>query len=70
MALWAGVHQGMLPSCRVMHCGSKNIMILVFDVTLQDHVIKGPFDFMGRSQSREVTILSSLVVIGFVVVEK
>ena len=40
-------HLAEFGECR--HCGSKDIMIFVFDVTLQEHVIKGSFDFMGRS---------------------
>ena len=30
------------------HCGSENILILVYHVILQDHEINGSFDFMGK----------------------
>ena len=43
------------------HCGSGDIMILVFHVILQNQVFKGSCDFMDRSTSRQVTILLSLV---------
>ena len=33
-------------------CGSKDIMILVCHVTLQDHVIIWSIDFKGRGPSR------------------
>ena len=49
------------------HCGSGD-MILVY-VILQDQVIKGSCDFMGRSPSKKVTILPSLVAIGTLLVE-
>ena len=39
-------------------------MILVFHVISKDHVIKVSCDFMGKSLSRKVTILQSLVPIG------
>ena len=32
-----------------IHCGSGDILILVFHVVLKDHVIKGSHDFMIRS---------------------
>ena len=51
------------------HCGSKDIMILVCKVILQDHVIKRLCDFMGRSSLMQVTILPSLVTIVALVVE-
>ena len=44
-------------------------MILVCDVISQEHVIKGSFDFMSRSPSRQVIILPSFVTIGVAVVE-
>ena len=31
-----------------MHCGSEDIVILVCHVILQDHVIKGTCDLIGR----------------------
>ena len=44
-------------------------MILVCHVILEDPVIKGPCDFMGRSLPREVTILTSSMAIGTVVMD-
>ena len=44
-------------------------MVFVSHVTLQDHVIKVLNDFMVRSLSRYVTMLSGLVAIGTVAVE-
>ena len=44
-------------------------MVSVCHVFLQEHVIQRSCDFMGRSQSKQVTILPSLVVIGTLVVE-
>ena len=46
------------------HYGSGDMMVLVYHLILQDHVIKGSCDFMGKSLSRYVTILPSLVAIG------
>ena len=51
------------------HCGSGDKMMLVCHVTLQDQVITGSRDFMGRSSSRYVIILSSLVAIETLIVE-
>ena len=34
------------------HCGSGHITVLVRHVILQEHVIKGSVNFMGRSPSR------------------
>ena len=51
------------------HCGSGDIMVSVCHVILQDHLIKGSYDSMGRSLSRKVTILPSLVAISTAVVE-
>ena len=45
------------------------MMVFVSHVTLQDHMIKALYDFMIRSLSRYITILSSLVAIDIVVVE-
>ena len=54
-----GAHRG---------CESGDIMVLVCDMILQDHVIKGSCDFMdGRPW--QVTTLPRLVAIGIVVVE-
>ena len=44
-------------------------MVLVCQVTLQDHIIKDLYDFMIRSLSRYITILASLVATGTVIVE-
>ena len=33
------------------HGGSGDIVVLVYPVVLQDHLIKGSSDFMGRSPS-------------------
>ena len=49
--------------------GSRDITDLVFHVTLQDHVIKGPCDFMDRSSSLYIPTLPSLVTINIVVVD-
>ena len=51
------------------HCGSGDIMVSVCHVILQEHLIKGSCDSMGRSLSRKVTILPSLVAISTAVVE-
>ena len=34
------------------YCGSGNKLILGYHVISQSHIIKGPFDFMGRNTSR------------------
>ena len=44
-------------------------MILLCYVILEDHVIKGSCDFMGRSPSTYLTILLSLVTLGTLVGE-
>ena len=44
-------------------------MVSVFSVILQDHVIKGLSVFKGRSPSKSITILPSLVAIGTLIVE-
>ena len=49
--------------------GSRDITGLVFHVTLQDHVIRGPCDFMDRSSSLYIPTLLSLVTINIVVVD-
>ena len=46
------------------HCGSGTIIILVCHVISQNHVIKGSSEFLGRSPSRKVTTLPSLMAIG------
>ena len=51
------------------HCCSGDILVLVYHVTLQDHVIKGRCHLMGRSQSRSVIILQNLVVMATLVVK-
>ena len=42
-------------------CASRDITYLIYDVTLQDHVIKGFSDFLEESSSLYVTNLPSLV---------
>ena len=54
---------------KVRHPGSGDIMVLVCHVILQWRVMEGSCDFMRRSSSKEVTILSDLVAIGTLVVE-
>ena len=49
--------------CR--YCGRGDIVVLVCPVILQDHLIKGSSKIMGRSPSRLVTILSSVVPIRY-----
>lgn len=44
-------------------------MALICHVILLDHVIKGSFEFIARSLSNLVTILSSLVELDTVVVK-
>ena len=51
------------------HCGSGYKMILVCNMILQDHLIRGLCEYTGRSPSRLVIILPRLVVIGTVVVD-
>ena len=50
-------------------CGSKDIADLVFHVTLQNHMINEPCDFMGGSSSLYIPILPSLVAISIVDVD-
>ena len=50
-------------------CGSENIMILVCHVIFQNHVIKRSCDFIGRSLSRQVIIVPSLMATETVVVK-
>ena len=51
------------------HSASGDILVFVYHVTLQDHVIKALNDLMVRSLSMYVTILRHMVVIGTVVVK-
>ena len=51
------------------HCGIGGIIDLVYHVTSQDHVFKRSCYFMGRSPSRKVIILLSLLTISIVAVE-
>lgn len=44
-------------------------MVLVFHLTVQDHVIKDSSDFMGGCPCRRINILPSLMVIGTYVME-
>ena len=44
-------------------------MVLVCHLILQNHAIKVSCDFIGRSPSREVIILPSLLTISILVVE-
>ena len=50
------------------HCGSGD-MFLVCHVISQKHVAIWSFDFMGKRESGQVTILTSFLVIDIVVVE-
>ena len=50
------------------YSGSRDIIFLVCHITLKNHVIKGSFDYIGRSTSRYVTNLPSMVEIGSVVI--
>ena len=50
-------------------CGSRGVRDLIFHMTLQDHAIKGPWEFMEERSSLYILILPSLVAIGTVVVE-
>ena len=54
---------------RFRYSSGGHIIVLVCHMILQDHVIKGPSNIMGRSPIGLVTILSSLVAIDIVVVE-
>ena len=50
------------------HCGRGDIIVLICHMILQDHLTKGLGNFAGGTCSMQVTILSSLVVIGTMVV--
>ena len=51
------------------HYGNGDMIILVCHLIFQDHIIKGPYDFIGSSPISSVTILLRLVPISIVVVE-
>ena len=46
--------------------GNGEIMVLICHMISRDHEIKGSSNIMGRSPSRLVLILPSLVAIGYV----
>ena len=50
-------------------CGSGDIMVLVSPVILEGHVTKVSGNSLGKSPSRYITILPSLVSIGTVTLE-
>ena len=55
MTLWAeAIKISYHPAnfARHRNCSSGDIMIIVYHVILQDHVIKGSCDFMDRSPSK------------------
>ena len=54
--------------CNKHSCSRRDVSVCVCHVTMQDHVIKALYDFMVRSLSRYITILSNLVAISTVVV--
>ena len=51
------------------HCGNGDIMVLVFHIILEEHIIKRLCNFAAKSTSRQVTILPSMVTINTVVAE-
>ena len=51
------------------HCVSGDIIFLIYQVILQDNIIKGSSDFMARSLLRELIRLPSLVAIDIVVLK-
>ena len=51
------------------HRGSGDIMVLSCHVILEDHVMIGPYDFLGKKPSSWITILPSWVAIDTVVAE-
>ena len=51
------------------HGGSRDIMVLVCHVILQDCFMKRSCDFMSRSLSKQITILQNLVAIATLIVE-
>ena len=50
-------------------CGCRDTTDLIFLVTLQEHVVLCSCDLLGRSHSRQVSILPSFMAGGIVVVE-
>ena len=50
-------------------CVSRDITNLIIHVTLQEHIIKGPCDFVKGSSSVHISTLPSLVAIGIVLVD-
>ena len=55
MISWKGVPQSKSHRTNFgghRHCASGEIMVLVYQVILQDHVFKGSFEIMGRSTSK------------------
>ena len=55
---------------KTLDFGRGDIMILVCHLIFQNHVIKVSHDFMDKSQSQSVAILSSMVAIDTLVVRK
>ena len=51
------------------HCGSEDLTFLIDHVSSRDHLFKRLCDFMGRSFSKYVTTLLSLLAISFMIVE-
>ena len=51
------------------HSCNRDMMIFVWNLILQDHMIRALYDFMIRNLSRYITIIASLVPIDIVVVE-
>ena len=51
------------------HCGSEDLTFLIDHVSSRDHLFKRLCDFMGGSFSKYLTILLSLLVISFMIVE-
>ena len=49
--------------CGERHSGIEGIMVFVFQVTLEDHLMKVLNDFIVRGSASYVTILPSLVAI-------
>ena len=52
VTLWLGAPIGKYHPAKFgghMHCGSADVMALVCHAMLQNHVIKGSCDFMGRN---------------------
>ena len=58
-----------LPSFVAIGTVGGNILVFFSHVTLQDHMIKALNYFIVKSPSRYATILTSVVVIGTVVVK-